>query len=60
LAPFGKVADLSSELLPIIGAKNVSTVRIRTMRAGEVVVRSRAATTVEVAAQSTKPVVIAQ
>jgi hypothetical protein len=35
LAPFGKVADLLSELLPVGGATNAGTVRNRTMRAGE-------------------------
>ena len=36
LAPFGKVADLLSELLPISGAQNAGMVhRNRTMRAGE-------------------------
>jgi hypothetical protein len=33
LAPFGKVADLLSELLPISGARNAGAVRNRTMRA---------------------------
>ena len=32
LAPFGKVADLLSELLPICGALNAGTVRNRTTR----------------------------
>ena len=32
LAPFGKVADLLSELLPVSGAANAGTVRNRTMR----------------------------
>ena len=40
LAPFGKVAALLSELLPISGAQNAGTVRNRTMRVGETVVRS--------------------
>jgi hypothetical protein len=35
LAPFGKVADLLSELLPVSGALNAGTVRNRTMRVGE-------------------------
>ena len=38
LAPFGKVADLLSELLPVSGAPNAGTVRNRTMRVGEAVV----------------------
>src|SRR5215213_6208553 len=59
LAPFGKVADLLSELLPIGGARNAGTVRNRTMRAGETVVQPHAAKTAETAAaQPTKPVVI--
>jgi hypothetical protein len=58
LAPFGKVADLLSELLPISGAQNAGTVRNRTMRAGEAVVRPHAAKTAEAAAQPAKPVVI--
>jgi hypothetical protein len=37
LAPFGKVADLLSELLPVSGAPNAGTVRNRTMRVGEAV-----------------------
>ena len=43
LAPFGKVADLLSELLPISGAQNASTVRNRTLRVGEAVVQPHAA-----------------
>ena len=39
LAPFGKVADLLSELLPICGALNAGTVRNRTTRVGEAVVQ---------------------
>src|SRR3954464_13039618 len=38
LAPFGKVAALLSELLPISGAQNACTVRNRTLRVGEEVV----------------------
>ena len=38
LAPFGKVAALLDELLPIGGAKNAGTVRNRTQRVGEQVV----------------------
>ena len=37
LAPFSKVADLLSEVLPISGARNVGTVRYRTLRVGEAV-----------------------
>src|SRR3954449_2332036 len=35
LAPFGKVPVLLSDLLPIHGAQNASTVRNRTLRVGE-------------------------
>jgi len=59
LVPFGKVADLLSELLPISGAQNAGTVRNRTMQAGEAVVQPHAAKTAEAAtAQPAKPVVI--
>jgi hypothetical protein len=58
LAPFGKVADLLSELLPISGARNAGTVRNRTMRAGEAIVRPHAANTARAAAQPAKPVVV--
>jgi hypothetical protein len=39
LAPFGKVAALLSDLLPISGAPNAGTVRNRTLRVGEAVVQ---------------------
>ena len=39
LVPFGKVAVLLSELLPTSGAQNAGTVRNRTRRVGEKVVR---------------------
>lgn len=39
LAPFARVADLLSELLPIGGAANAGTVRNRTMRVGMTVTR---------------------
>ena len=59
LAPFGKVADLLSELLPISGARNAGTVRNRTMRVGEAVVQPNVTTTAEPAtAKPAKPVVI--
>jgi hypothetical protein len=45
LAPFGKVAVLLSELLPISGAQNADTVRNRTRRLGEKVVRQHATKT---------------
>src|SRR3954462_12835200 len=38
LVPFGKVATLLSELLPMGGAQNAGTVRNRTLRVGEKVV----------------------
>src|SRR5690349_9203540 len=47
LAPFGKVAALLSELLPLGGAQHASTVRNRTLRVGaEVVQAANAAETV--------------
>jgi hypothetical protein len=58
LAPFGKVAELLSELLPICGAQDAGTVRNRTMRAGEAVVQPHAAKMAEAVAQPAKPVVI--
>ena len=39
LAPFGKVAALLSELLPLAGARNAGTVRNSTLRVGQDVVR---------------------
>jgi hypothetical protein len=39
LAPFGKVAALLSELSPMSGTQHASTVRNRTRRIGEIVVR---------------------
>jgi len=57
LAPFGKVADLLSELLPIGGASNAGTVRNRTIRVGKAVVQPHAAQTAEVA-RLAQPVVI--
>src|SRR4051794_33522685 len=41
LVPFGKVAALLSELLPISGAQNAGTVRNRTLRVGQGVVPQR-------------------
>jgi hypothetical protein len=55
LAPFGKVAGLLSELLPISGARNVGTVRNRTMQVGKGIVLPGVTKTAE---QSTKPVVV--
>jgi hypothetical protein len=47
LAPFGKVAALLSELLPIGGAQNADTVRNRTLRVGEEVVQRQATETAQ-------------
>jgi hypothetical protein len=59
LAPFGKVADLLSDLLPVSGVPNAGTVRNRTMRVGEAVVQPHVPTTAEPAtARPVKPVVI--
>ncbi len=59
VVPFGKVADLLSELLPVSGARNAGTVRNRTKRAGEAIVRPHAAKAAEAAAvQPAKPVVV--
>ena len=43
MAPFGKVAALLSELLPISGVQHASTVRNRTLRVGTEVVQAHAA-----------------
>ncbi len=45
VAPFGKVAALLSELLPLGGAQHASTVRNRTLRVGTEVARPHAAET---------------
>jgi hypothetical protein len=58
LVPFGKVADLLSELLPISGARNAGTVRNRTMRAGEAIVQPNAAKTAEPTVQPADPIVV--
>src|SRR5215217_5856666 len=59
LAPFGKVAALLSELLPLGGAQHASTVRNRTLRVGTQVVRAHAAEAANrPAAPATDPVVI--
>src|SRR4051812_22240485 len=52
LVPFGKVAVLLSELLPSSGAQNAGTVRNRTRRVGEKVVRQHAT---EMATQTATP-----
>lgn len=54
LAPFGKVAALLSELLPMSGTQHASTVRNRTRRIGPIVVQQHAADT----AKPTDPVVV--
>ena len=54
LVPFGKVADLLSELLPVSGAVNAGTVRNRTMRVGEAVARPNVTT----AEKPAEPVVV--
>src|SRR5215217_8830691 len=59
LAPFGKVAALLSELLPLGGAQHASTVRNRTLRVGTQVVRAHAAeAATRPAAPATDPVVV--
>jgi hypothetical protein len=59
LVPFGKVADLLSDLLPISGAQNASTVRNRTLRAGEAVVQPHSIQTAQqTTPQPTQPVVV--
>ena len=56
LAPFGKVAALLSELLPIRGAQNAGTVRNRTLRVGEDVVQPHP--TKPTTTQPAEPVVV--
>ena len=59
LVPFGKVAVLLSELLPLSGTQHASTVRNRTRRVGEKVVCQQAAETAEPAkTQPAGPVVV--
>jgi hypothetical protein len=59
LVPFGKVADLLSELLPVNGAPNAGTVRNRTMRVGEAVVQPNVTTTAEPAtARAAEPIIV--
>src|SRR5271165_4201056 len=59
LAPFGKVAALLSELLPISGAQNAGTVRNRTLRVGEAVVQPDPSETVKpTTTQPAEPVVV--
>jgi hypothetical protein len=60
LAPFGKVAALLSELLPIAGAQNAGTVRNRTLRVGTEIVQGHSAEEAvnRPAAQVAGPVVV--
>src|SRR5271166_1928723 len=59
LAPFGKTADLLSELLPISGAQNAGTVRNRTLRVGEAVVQPHSTMTAQqTTPQPAEPVVV--
>jgi hypothetical protein len=59
LAPFGKVATLLSELLPMGRAQNTGTVRNRTMRVGESIVQQHAIDRVErPSMQAPSPVVV--
>ncbi|MBV9747220.1 MAG: ISKra4 family transposase [Acetobacteraceae bacterium] len=59
MAPFGRVADLLSELLPLSGTQHASTLRNRTLRVGTDVVQAHAAeTSSQPAAQATGAVVI--
>ena len=45
VAPFGKVATLLSGLLPMSGAQNAGTIRNRTLRVGESIMRRHSAET---------------
>ena len=59
LVPFGKVATLLSELLPMGGAQNAGTVRNRTLRVGEEVVQQHSIGTAKrPSAQAARPVVV--
>jgi len=59
LAPFGKVAALLSELLPMGGVQNTGTVRNRTLRVGhEVVQHHLGETTKQPPVQAPSPVVV--
>jgi hypothetical protein len=59
LAPFGKVATLLSELLPVSGAQNAGTVRNRTLRVGQDVVQQPSTGTAKrPMAQPAGPVVV--
>ena len=59
LAPFGKVAALLSELLPLGGAQHANTVRNRTLRVGVAIVQAHAAEGPnQPAVQASDPVVV--
>src|SRR5690349_24904284 len=59
MAPFGKVAALLSELLPLGGAQHASTVRNRTLRVGAEVVQAHVAETAsQPAAPASGPIVV--
>jgi hypothetical protein len=58
LAPFGKVATLLSELLPVRGAQNAGTVRNRTLRVGQEVVQLPIDSAGPSVAQTAGPVVV--
>jgi len=59
LVPFGKVAILLSDLLPMDGAQNTGTIRNRTLRVGQDVVRQHATGSVKhPPAQTAGPVVV--
>ncbi len=59
LAPFGRVAVLLSELLPISGTQHASTVRNRTLRVGTGVVQGHSAETPnQPTAQAAGPIVV--
>src|SRR3954466_954738 len=59
LVPFGKVATLLSELLPMGGAQNAGTVRNRTLRVGEEVVQQHSIGTAKrPSAQTAGPVMV--
>jgi hypothetical protein len=58
LTPFGKVATLLSELLPMSGAQNAGTVRNRTLRVGETVVQRHSTDATKPTAPPPTPVVV--
>ena len=58
LAPFGKVAALLAELMPVGGAPNAGTVRNRTLRVGEEVVQQHSIETAKQVLAQAGPVVV--